>query len=118
MPFWMYEAGPNGLGVFLLVTVVLGGGAAWISGRVIAQTWRPAWHIPGYMLLMTASVRFLHFALFEEPLLPIMNWVVDYLVLLIAAGVGYRRMRALQVANQYHWLFEQMGALGWRRKPS
>jgi hypothetical protein len=118
MPPWMYEAGPNGLGVFILVTVVLGGGAAWISGRAIAQTWRPVWQIPGYMLLMTASVRFLHFALFEEPLLPLKNWVVDYLVLLIAAGVGYRRMRALQVANQYHWLFEQMGALGWRRKPS
>ncbi len=32
-------------GVFLLVTVVLGGGAAWLAGRAIAATWRPWWHV-------------------------------------------------------------------------
>ena len=30
----------DSFGVFLLVTILLGGGAAWLSGRAIAQTWR------------------------------------------------------------------------------
>ena len=30
---------------FLLITVFLGGGAAWLSGRAIAQTWRPWWSV-------------------------------------------------------------------------
>ncbi len=32
----------NSLGVFLLVSVAMGGGAAWLAGRAIASTWRPA----------------------------------------------------------------------------
>ena len=33
------------LSLFLLVTVVMGGGAAWLAGRAIAATWRPWWHV-------------------------------------------------------------------------
>ena len=37
----LYEG--DRLASFLLVTVLLGGGAAWLAGRAIAQTWRPWW---------------------------------------------------------------------------
>jgi hypothetical protein len=57
------------LGVFVLVTVLMGGLAAWLTGRAIAQTWRPFWHLLIYIALLGAAVRFVHFALFEEPLL-------------------------------------------------
>ena len=40
------------VGLFLLVTVVMGGGAAWLAGRAIAATWRPWWHVAGYMLIL------------------------------------------------------------------
>jgi hypothetical protein len=50
----------NSLAVFLLVSVVLGGGAAWLAGRAIAATWRPWWHIALYMLVLSLAVRFLH----------------------------------------------------------
>ncbi len=36
----------------LFVTVLLGGGAAWLAGRAIAQTWRPMWHVVAYMALL------------------------------------------------------------------
>ena len=62
MPSWLYDTG-NGW-VFLLVTVVLGGAAAFMSGRAVAQTWRPYWHIPLYMVPIAATVRFFHYALF------------------------------------------------------
>ena len=52
----------------VMVTGVLGGGAAWLTGRAIAETWRPYWHVIIYVALSGAAVRFIHFALFEgEP---------------------------------------------------
>ena len=57
------------VGVFLLVSVCMGGGAAWLAGRAIAATWRPWWHIALYMALLSIAVRFLHFALFESKFL-------------------------------------------------
>ena len=116
MPEWLYQSSENGGWVFILLTVMLGGSAAWVTGKAIAQTWRPFWQVPAYALLLTAGVRFLHFALFEEPLLPFQNWLVDYAVLLILAVLGHRRMRALQISSQYSWLFTAMGPFGWRRK--
>jgi hypothetical protein len=45
------------IGLFLLVTVIMGGGAAWLAGRAIAATWRPWWHVEGYMLIPFCAVR-------------------------------------------------------------
>ena len=42
---FIYEEGS--FGVFLLVTVILGGGAAFLAGRAIAETWRPWWQVVG-----------------------------------------------------------------------
>ena len=101
MPPWLYQSGPNGLWIFLLLTVVLGGGAAFVSGKSVAETWRPFAQVPIYMLLLAASVRFLHFALFEEPFLAPMSFLVDFLVLACFAVSGYRLARSRQMAMQY-----------------
>ena len=103
MPNAIYEGGPNGLWVFLLLTVVLGGMTAFVSGKVIAETWRPYWHIYAYMALLALTVRFLHFALFEETLLSARSLIVDYLVALGAAMLGHKLARTRQMATQYHW---------------
>ena len=34
----------DSFGVFVLVSILMGGGAAYLSGRAIAATWRPLWH--------------------------------------------------------------------------
>jgi len=101
--------------VFLLVTIVIGGGAAFISGRAVAQTWRPFWQVPVYMLGIAAGVRFLHYALFDEVLLSAWNLGTDFAVAFIAATAGYRLVRAGQMARQYGWLFRRAGPFGWRR---
>src|SRR5882672_6023721 len=59
-------ADERSLGVFLLVTVAMGGGAAWLAGRAIASAWRPWWHVALYMLVLGLAVRFIHFALFQS----------------------------------------------------
>jgi hypothetical protein len=112
----LYDLGENGPWVFLLVTCLLGGAAAFVSGRATAQTWRPYWQVPLYMLGVAAGVRFIHHALFGEVLLSAWNFAVDFVVALVAASVGYRTVRAGQIARQYGWLFERAGPFGWRRK--
>jgi hypothetical protein len=103
----LYETGPNGLWVFILVTIILGGSAAFVSGRAIAQTWRPLWHIPFYMLLLAACVRFFHYALFWEVFLSARNYLIDFAVLLVLAVLGHRMTRSRQMTTQYGWILER-----------
>jgi Domain of unknown function (DUF6867) len=112
---YIYAGDDNALWIFLLLTVVIGGTAAYASGKAIAQTWRPFWQIPLYGMLLAAGVRFCHFALFEEPLFSPLGYAVDFLVALLFASLGFRLLRARQMAMQYGWLFQRRGALGWRR---
>jgi hypothetical protein len=100
MGYFLYEIG----GPFLLVTVWLGGGAAWLAGRAIAQTWRPWWHGMLYMFILGAAVRFIHYALFDGALLSASAYGVDTAVAIALAGAGFRTMRAQQMARQYGFL--------------
>ena len=112
-----YEAGENGLWTFLLVTVLMGGAAAYASGKAIAQTWRPFWHVLLYMFPLAAAVRFCHFALFDEPMFSLPSYIVDFAIAFVAAAIGYRLMRARQMALQYSWLFARRGPFSWRPAP-
>jgi NO-binding membrane sensor protein with MHYT domain len=89
---------------FLLVTVFLGGGAAWLSGRAIAHTWRPWWSIIGYMLILGLAVRFIHFALFSGTLLSPYFYAVDTAFALLFASLGFRLTRRHQMERQYGFL--------------
>jgi hypothetical protein len=104
------------LGVFFLVTVALGGGAAWQAGRAIAATWRPWWHVVLYMLILGAAVRFIHFALFESVLISLHYYLVDTTVCLIFGLLGFRATRARQMVTRYGWINEPSGPLAWRRR--
>jgi Domain of unknown function (DUF6867) len=96
---WLYEE--NSFGVFLLVTLVLGGGTAWLSGRAIAQTWRPWWSVAVYMLVLGAVVRFFHFALFDGTLLSPHFYAVDTAIAMLFGMAGFRVTRARQMVRQY-----------------
>ena len=100
----------------LLVTGLIGGGAAGLTGRAIAQTWRPFWHVLLYIALLGAAVRFVHFALFEARLLSPVSYVADTIYLLVLATLAWRMTRAAQMATQYYWLFERTGPLTWRAR--
>jgi hypothetical protein len=110
----LYEE--DSLGVFLLVTVVLGGGAAALAGRAVALTWRPWWQVVVYMLMLGAAVRFIHFALFEGTLRSIHYYAVDTLVCMAFGFAGFQAARARRMIAQYPWINEPDGPLRWRRK--
>jgi hypothetical protein len=115
IPALLYEE--DSLGVFLLVTVVLGGGAATLAGRAVALTWRPWWQVVVYILMLGAAVRFIHFALFEGTLLSIHYYAVDTLVCLAFGFLGFQTARARRMVAQYPWINAPAGPLRWRRKP-
>ena len=101
----------------LLVTGVLGGGAAFLAGRAIALTWRPFWNVLIYMAMLGAAVRFVHFALFEGTLLSPASYLADTLYLIVLGSLAWRMTRAAQMATQYYWLYERTSPLTWRQKP-
>ena len=104
--------------VFLLVSVAMGGGAAWLAGRAMAATWRPWWHIAFYMLLLAFAVRFIHYALFDSTFLSLHYYLIDYGVCLAFGLLGFRLMRVHQMVTRYKWVNERAGLLRWRRRGS
>ena len=112
---WLSDDSPH---VFLLLTVIIGGGAAFLAGRGLARSWKPFWRIFFYMALLAAAVRFFHYALFDGRLLSLYYFLVAYAVLLAAASLGYRFMRTTQMITQYRWLYERTSPLTWRERRS
>jgi predicted membrane metal-binding protein len=102
--------------LFLLVTVVLGGGAAWMTGRAISLTWRPFWQLVLWSLPLALAVRFLHYALFQGTFLSLHFYLVDLVILLALGALSFRYYRTLQMTRQYSWLYERSGPLSWREK--
>ena len=110
----LYEQGS--FGVFILVTVVLGGGAAALSGRAIAETWRPAWQVARYSFILGAVVRFFHFSLFGGTLLSAHYYLADTAVCMAFGFLGFKAALAAQMVTQYRWINEAQGRLRWRRR--
>ncbi len=114
IPALLYEEGS--FGVFLLVTIILGGGAAALAGRAIAATWRPWWQVVAYGFILGTAVRFIHFSLYGGTFLSLHYYLVDSVVCIGCGFLGFRAARASQMITQYRWLNERDGPMRWRRK--
>lgn len=101
---------------FLFVTVILAGGAAYVTGRAVARSWLGYGHLVYYVVLLAAATRFIHFALFRGSLLSLHYYLVDLAVLLVIAFAGLRMTRARQMARQYGFAYERSGLLGWKAR--
>lgn len=102
--------------LFFLITCLLGGWAAWMTGRACASTWRTYPQLLLYLIPLGAAVRFIHFALFEGTLLSLHYYLVDVIVLMIIGTVGFRYTRTKQMVRQYSWLYEKASPLSWKAK--
>ena len=103
------------LGHVLFVTGFLGCGAAWLTGRAMAQTWRPPWKVALAMVPLAAAARFIHFALFQGTLLSAASYACDLSIFLIVGLLAWRATRATQMVRQYPWLYARSGPLTWRK---
>ncbi len=102
--------------IFIILTCILGGGAAFAAGRSLALGWRPYYLLFIYMLIFTCGIRFLHFALFESELLSVKYYISHALVIQLSALLGYRMTMARQMAEKYPFAFERAGLFSWRAK--
>ena len=106
------DAGPF-LGIALLL-----GLAAVLTGRAMAETWRPWWQLLPTALAFAVADRLLLSALFEAKLSSLAGFAAALVLLLAAIAVGYYGARARKMVRQYPWLYEPNGPFGWRPKRS
>ena len=116
---WLWEVS---FAEFIFVTVILGGGAAFMTGRAVARGWQSWIRLGVYVLLLAFALRFIHYGLFDGTFfLPLRGfftalhyYVVDGVVLGLAAALGRQLTRAVQMTTQYHFLYRRSGLFGWR----
>lgn len=101
---FLFDGGGKPLFIFLGLGVALGGAAAFSTGCALAKHWRPFWHALPAMAGLAAGVRFLHYALFDEPLISLWDFAADYAVVLGFAYLGFKITRRAQMKRQYGWI--------------
>lgn len=103
--------------VFIFVTCILGGWAAWMTGRACALTWQKLIVALIYMFPLAAVIRFIHYIPpFNGSLLSLHFYFVDLVVLLIFVSLGFQYTRTKQMVRQYSWIYEKSSPFTWRRK--
>ena len=100
---------------FVILTVILAGGCAVMSGRSVSQSWQPVSQLMVYMVLLGLAVRFLHWGLFRGTLVSPYYYIVDTAVVILIAVASYRHKRASMMTGQYFWLFKRTGPFSWTR---
>lgn len=105
----------NSFGVFLGVTVVLVGFAAYMTGQALGAGWKPYWQLVISCGLLGAAARFLSYALFEGALFSVSGYLIGTVVLLAIGSFAFRLNRARKMVNQYPWLYRRAGLFGWQR---
>jgi len=110
----LYEE--NSAFTFVLVTLVLGGWAAWRTGRAAAESWKPLQVLLAYALLLGVAVRFIHHALFDGTFLSAHYYLIDTLFVMGFAGAGFRFTRTRQMVTQYYWLYRKTSPFSWAEK--
>ncbi len=99
--------------VFVGMTGVVMGFAAYMTGQALANTWKPFWHAAIYSVLLGVGDRFLTFALFEGELLSPTGFLIDSALLMFIALFAYRLNKARKMVSQYPWLYRRVGLFGW-----
>ncbi|WP_374379395.1 DUF6867 family protein [Dongia sp.] len=102
--------------VFLIVTVFIFGGAAFLMGQAIAETWRPIWQNIVYGVALVAAERFFAWALFQAPPFNPFAILLNAAVIIGFALLAYRLTQVRKMVSQYPWLFERAGLFTWRAK--
>ena len=103
----------NSLMAFIVITLLLAGAAAWMTGRALARTWSAFWFVIIYMLLLALPVRFFHWSLANGTLLSLHLYITDAIILIGIGLASYRIALANQMVMQYPWLYRRTGLFAW-----
>ena len=104
------------LPVFIGLTIVLFGGAAFLTGQALAGGWKGPWIGIFYCALMAFSDQFLVYGLFDGDGTRISGFVLDWIYLSAVFLFAYRLTQARKMVTQYPWLYVRSGLFGWRKR--
>jgi hypothetical protein len=118
------------LSVFIGVTIVIGGGAAFMMGQAIAQSWHPWYHNILYGFMLALASQFLSYALFDGAFVvaalvsseappfgtALAGYLMNVAVLVLVALFAFRITRVRMMTSQYPWLYERAGLFGWQSR--
>jgi hypothetical protein len=104
------------LSVFIGLTVILIGGAAIMTGRALADGWKPAWQVVAACFGLALADRFLVYALFGGELLHLTGFLIDFAVLTALALAAYRLTVVHKMISQYPWRYERESLWTYRKK--
>jgi hypothetical protein len=110
--------------IWLAVTLLLGGPAAYASGRALALNWRAFGIGIAYAGVLAAVSSFLAYALFGTSVIPawaiaarvaafdalgaaalLAGWAASFLLLVVISFIGWHFTRAGQMQRQYPFLY-------------
>ncbi|WP_207478431.1 DUF6867 family protein [Arenibaculum pallidiluteum] len=106
----------EGFGVFLGMTLLVSGPAAFLTGQNQAESWAPWWKVALYVLLLLVGQRFLAWALFHAAPGHPGSILANGAVLMAIALAAWRATMARRMVRQYPWLYERTGPFSWREK--
>ena len=98
------------------LVLLLGFWTAWRAGKAAAEGWNGYREVVIYAVLLTCAMQFLHYALFQGPLIHAVYFGLDLVLLLAFALAGFRIRRTKQMVQNYYWLYEPTSAFSWKNK--
>ena len=102
--------------VLLIMVGIFGGAAAWMSGRAVAENWRPIGQAITSGFLLALATRFLTYGLFDGELLSFIGYLRDGILLAVIATIAWRMRLAAKMADQYPWLYQSSGLFRWKMR--
>lgn len=106
------------ISVYIGLTVFLFGFSAYMTGQVLAMTWRPFWQVIVYTILLGFADRFLTYSLFQGELVSLTGYLWDTATLMLIGLLSFRFNRTTKMVAQYPWLYERTSPFTWREKES
>ena len=100
--------------VFIGLTVILVGGAAILTGRAVANNWKPAWQVVAACFGLALANRFLTYALFQGELLNLPGLIVNFAVLSGLGLLSWRIAKVGKMVSQYPWRYERTSPFAYR----
>jgi hypothetical protein len=102
------------IGVFIGLTVIITGGAAIMTGRALADGWKPVWQVVLAAFGLALGDRFLVYALFEGQLLNLSGFLIHFVVIVLMALIAHRITHVRKMVMQYPWRYERESPWSYR----
>jgi hypothetical protein len=105
------------LGVFIGLTIIIIGGTAIMTGRALADGWKPPWQVVAACFGLALADRFLVYALFGGELLSLSGFVIDFAVITALGLIAHRLTLVHKMVAQYPWRYERASLWTYRERP-